>query len=112
MMKDDPVFKDYLIIVGFPRSGTTMLRSYLSYYPELCVHEIEPHWIQDFYLKYGKNAVDGNVIRKFLLNHRKFPSHNKWSEINISEENLKQLLPDNEAFYRKGNCEFGFSLFI
>lgn len=103
-------FKDYLIIVGFPRSGTTMLRSYLSNYEELCVHEIEPHWIQEFFQKFGVKQLDASKIKGFLKDHPKFPANQRWNRINISDRDLQILFEDGLVYDLKTIVKivFGF----
>ena len=64
-----PVF-----IVGFPRSGTTLLRTALAQHPALNVHEVEPHYVLDLYDRFGVEVKDISAAAQLLVGHRNFPS--------------------------------------
>lgn len=61
------------VIVGFPRSGTTLLRTMLVGNPKLDVLEVETHYVLDLYRRFGYRLQDADAAIRELLGHPKFP---------------------------------------
>ncbi|MGH2566057.1 MAG: hypothetical protein ACRDE5_16180, partial [Ginsengibacter sp.] len=68
----DQYFKDIYCIVGYERSGTTMLRNILNNSSQLNVHLIEPHYILEMYKIFGLKVKDIPGAINFLYNHKKY----------------------------------------
>ena len=81
-------FKKGILIFGFSRSGSTLIRSLFAKNEQYLVYEIEIHWFLDYWLKYGKNGTSVFEAWFFLENHRKFPSLNRWENINICKDDF------------------------
>lgn len=63
-----------LIIAGFPRSGTTLLRTALRRHPDLDVLEHEPHYLPELYRRFGDVLTDVPAAVDFLIEHPTFPT--------------------------------------
>jgi len=64
----------FVLIVGSPRSGTSLLRSILSSSGELCGHPLEPQYILDLYRRFGCTITDVPGAFELLTSHRMFPA--------------------------------------
>ena len=64
----------YVLIVGSPRSGTSLLRRVLSRSGELCGHPLEPQYILDLYRRFGFTITDVPAAIDLLVSHRMFPA--------------------------------------
>jgi hypothetical protein len=64
----------FVLIVGNPRSGTSLLRSLLSSSGELCGHPREPQYILDLYRRFGFTITDVPGALELLTSHRMFPA--------------------------------------
>lgn len=91
----DQYFENIYCIVGYERSGTTMLRTILNNSNHLNVHLIEPHYILNMYKIFGAEITDIPKAVNFLYNHKKYAQ--PYSEIykgakeTLSEEVLQSL---------------------
>ena len=63
----------YVLIVGNPRSGTSLLRVILSSSGELCGHPFEPQYILDLHRRFGFTITDVPGAVELLTSHRMFP---------------------------------------
>jgi len=88
-------FKDIFCIVGYERSGTTMLRTILSNSSEMNVHCIEPHYILEMYQIFGLKVTNIPEAVTFLYNHKKYPKPGsdlyKKTKERLSLETLQSL---------------------
>jgi hypothetical protein len=64
----------YVLIVGSPRSGTSLLRRVLSRSGELCGHPLEPQYILDLVQRFGFTITDVAAAFDVLVSHRMFPA--------------------------------------
>jgi hypothetical protein len=64
----------YVLIVGSPRSGTSLLRRVLSHSAGLCGHPLEPQYILDLYQRFGFTISDVAGALDLLVSHRMFPA--------------------------------------
>jgi len=64
----------FVLIVGSPRSGTSLLRRILSSSGELCGHPLEPQYILDLYRRFGFTITDVPGALDLLISHRMFPA--------------------------------------
>jgi hypothetical protein len=64
----------FVLIVGNPRSGTSLLRQILSSTSELCGHPLEPQYILDLYRRFGFTITDVPAALELLTSHRMFPA--------------------------------------
>lgn len=64
----------YVLIVGNPRSGTSLLRRVLSSSHELCGHPFEPQYILDLRRRFGFTITDVPGALELLTSHRMFPA--------------------------------------
>ena len=78
-----------------------MLRSFLADCTGLDVHEIEPHWIVDLWIKYRFRRLPGQRWHKELVTHKKFPTRNRWPNINLEEVDLKKLIEQKHSWNLK-----------
>ena len=62
-----------ILIVGSPRSGTTLLRTILDQHPDLLVHPNEPQFILELYRRYGKTLRDVSAAVNHIAVHRYVP---------------------------------------
>ncbi|MEP6596712.1 MAG: sulfotransferase [Ginsengibacter sp.] len=91
-------FKEIFCIVGYERSGTTMLRSILHNSSEMNVHLIEPRYILEMYKIFGVKITNISKAINFLYKHKKFPRygsdvHNATEE-RLSLETLQSIYKD------------------
>lgn len=61
-------------ILGYERSGTTLVRSVLARSPQLAVHLSEPHYILELFQRFGAHVDHLPAAIEFLASHRKFPA--------------------------------------
>lgn len=85
-------FEDVYFIIGYERSGTTMLRNILSNSSEMNVHGIEPHYILEMYKIFGLRIININEAVLFLYNHPKYPQPNSNSHPAAKERLELELL--------------------
>ena len=64
----------YILIVGSPRSGTSLLRQVLSRSSALCGHPLEPQYILDLHERFGFTITDVPAAIDLLVSHRMFPA--------------------------------------
>ena len=64
----------FVLIVGSPRSGTSLLRVVLSSSGELCGHPFEPQYILDLYRRFGFTITDVPGALELLISHRMYPA--------------------------------------
>ena len=64
----------YVLIVGSPRSGTSLLRRVLSRSGALCGHPLEPQYILDLHERFGFTITDVAAALDLLISHRMFPA--------------------------------------
>ncbi len=64
----------FILIVGNPRSGTSLLRVVLSSSGELCGHPLEPQYILNLYRRFGFTITDVPGALELLISHRMFPA--------------------------------------
>lgn len=64
----------FVLIVGSPRSGTSLLRRILASSGELCGHPFEPQYILDLYRRFGFTITDVPAALELLISHRMFPA--------------------------------------
>ena len=64
----------YVLIVGSPRSGTSLLRRVLSHSGALCGHPLEPQYILDLRERFGFTITDVAGALDLLVSHRMFPA--------------------------------------
>jgi hypothetical protein len=64
----------FVLIVGNPRSGTSLLRRVLSSSGRLCGHPLEPQYILDLYRRFGFTITDVPAALELLISHRMFPA--------------------------------------
>jgi hypothetical protein len=64
----------FVVVAGSPRSGTSLLRTFLTRSAALCVHKTEPHYVIDLYQRHGRTITDVKGAADFLLSHEKFPA--------------------------------------
>lgn len=83
-----PPYQKIGVIVGFPRSGTTLLRSMLAKNPQLDVLEVETHYLLDMHRAFGAQLTDPTPAIRFLVDHRKFPGGY------TDKETVRQALED------------------
>lgn len=62
------------LIVGFPRSGTTLLRAVLDRHSALQAVPWEPHFIPDLLTQFGLAPVDRSVLLDALSGHASMPA--------------------------------------
>ena len=66
--------ENYVVVAGSPRSGTSLLRTFLTRSSALCVHKTEPHYVIELYERQGRTITDVKGALDFLLSHEKFPA--------------------------------------
>ncbi|HET9270521.1 MAG TPA: sulfotransferase [Vicinamibacterales bacterium] len=64
----------YVLIVGSPRSGTSLLRRVLSQSGAVCGHPLEPQYILDLHERFGFTITDVAGALDELVSHRMFPA--------------------------------------
>ena len=64
----------FVLIVGSPRSGTSLLRRILSNSGELCGHPLEPQYILDLHRRFAFTVTDVAGALELLISHRMFPA--------------------------------------
>ncbi len=62
-----------IVIVGSPRSGTTLLRTILNQHPDLLVYPDEPQFILEMYQRYGTTVRNVPAAIAYLAEHRYVP---------------------------------------
>lgn len=63
----------FVVVVGSPRSGTSLLRTILKSSDALCVHTLEPQYILDLYRRFGRTIKNVPAATELLVSSRKFP---------------------------------------
>ena len=81
-------FNEGILIIGFPRTGTTLLRTLFKNNKNYLVYEIELQWLLDYFLKFGNKGLIVDRAWTFLNSHLKFPSNNRWELINIQKDDF------------------------
>ena len=64
----------FVVVAGSPRSGTSLLRTFLASSDSLCVHKTEPHYLLELYRRHGKVIHNVKDAVDFLISHEKFPA--------------------------------------
>jgi hypothetical protein len=64
----------FVLIVGNPRSGTSLLRELLSGSSQLWGHPTEPQYILDLYQRFGFTIADVSSAVEVLAAHHMFPA--------------------------------------
>ena len=91
----DQYFNNIYCIVGYERSGTTMMCSILNNSSHLNVHLIEPHYILDMYKRFGLKVINIPGAVDFLYNHKKYAQPNsaifKGAKETLDKKGLESL---------------------
>src|SRR5215467_8374804 len=74
----------YMFIVGYPRSGTTLLQRMVNAHPDIAITP-ESHWIPRLYVKAWALTSEGRVKPKLI---RRLLGHPKFGRLKISPEEI------------------------
>jgi hypothetical protein len=82
------------IVVGFPRSGTTLLRLMLDAHPDLAIPP-ETHFIPDI-LNLESDTSKPSKLREAF--YQKLTAHPRWQDFHLTPEEFYENLADIEPF--------------
>jgi len=77
----------YLFIVGYPRSGTTLLQRIVDAHPAVTITP-ETHWVPRFYRARRGLTPDGFVTAEIVLH---LLSHHRFKQLGLLQQELEEL---------------------
>ena len=85
-----------IFIIGFPRSGTSLLESIIAHHPEIVSNKVESRFYSDYHGKYGDLSRDKNLDCLY----KDFSQTKFFKRLDLDEQELIKTLKSHKISYK------------